>query len=51
MKGGTFMISWGRYGGFYFKNHRLCLGWIAFTYLNDDIDNIFDKLFNEIDKP
>lgn len=40
---GTFCISWGDYGGFYFYRgytSRLCLGWIAFTYLPLEIDDI-----------
>ncbi len=37
----TFMISIGRYGGFYMHSGRLCLGWVAFTYLAFDIDDYF----------
>lgn len=43
----TFMISFGHYGGFYFHKDfsiRLCLGWVAFTILPADIDDIFDRL-------
>ncbi len=43
--GGSFCISWGRYGGFYIYNNytiRICLGWLAFTYFPDDIDEIFN---------
>jgi len=43
---GTISISWGEYGGFYFNNgftKRICLGWIAFTYLPIEIDDILDN--------
>lgn len=39
------MISIGPYGGFYFArgwSKRLCLGWIAFTFIPVDGDLIFD---------
>ena len=40
---GTISLSWGKYGGFYFNSDytvRLCLGWIAITYLPLEIDDI-----------
>ena len=43
MKQGTFCISWGEYGGFYFYRGfttRLCIGKLAFTYLPLEIDDI-----------
>lgn len=43
---GSFCISWGKYGGFYmFRGYtkRLCLGWIAFTYIPDEIDDLLIK--------
>lgn len=39
----SIVISIGKYGGFYFyRKHttRLCLGWIAFTYLPNEIDDL-----------
>lgn len=39
------MISIGPYGGFYFArgwSKRLCLGWIAFTFIPVDGDIIID---------
>lgn len=30
---GTLALSWGAYGGFYVHRHRLCLGWVALTYV------------------
>lgn len=40
---GSLILSWGSYGGFYVINSfskRVCLGWIAFTYIPEDIDNL-----------
>jgi len=44
----TFIISFGKYGGFYFYNEntfRVCLGWVAFTWFPFDIDMVLRKLF------
>lgn len=41
MKQGSIVFSWGGYGGFYITNKftkRICLGWIAFTYIPLDFD-------------
>lgn len=38
----SMVISFGRYGGFYFmrgNTTRLCLGWMALTYLPADLDD------------
>ncbi len=54
MKQGTVSISWGEYGGFYFYrgySTRLCLGWVAFTYIPSDIDTILhnpEEYYNQI---
>jgi hypothetical protein len=40
---GSFCISWGKYGGWYFRSGhttRLCLGWLAFTYFPFEIDEV-----------
>ncbi len=45
MKKGSICFSWGEYGGFYFHNgytKRVCLGWIAITFLPIEIDEIFE---------
>ena len=45
-RGGTISLSWGKYGGFYWRKGyttRLCLGWIALTYFPEDLDNILSK--------
>lgn len=41
--GASFVVSVGRYGGFYWRRAyciRLCLGWIAFTFLPFDFDDL-----------
>ena len=40
----TLMISFGKYGGFYCHNGRLCLGWVAFTFLSFDIDVLLEEI-------
>lgn len=43
----TFMLSIGRWGGFYrYRGFglRLCLGWVALTWLPADIDDLLDAL-------
>lgn len=43
-------MSWGNYGGFYFHNKytkRLCLGWVAFTFIPDDIDEILNRKYHK----
>jgi hypothetical protein len=45
-RGGTLSISWGKYGGFYWRRGyttRLCLGWIALTYFREDLDEILSR--------
>ena len=49
MKGLTLMINFGAYGGIYAKIYkisaRICLGWVAFTVINQDIDYILEEYF------
>lgn len=40
----TFMFSIGAWGGFYCHSGRLCLGWVALTYLPLDIDDVLALL-------
>lgn len=40
----TLIISVGRWGGFYLHPHRLCLGWIAFTFYGKDYDDLIEQL-------
>jgi len=43
----SLVISYGKYGGVYFHRGyttRLCLGWMAITYIPDDIDDLFERL-------
>ena len=45
--GGTFALSWGAWGGFYFRRNystRLCLGWVALTYFPRDLDFMLQGL-------
>ena len=47
MSGLSFIVSVGKWGGFYLMlgySWRICLGFIAFTIIPDDIDNVFDSL-------
>lgn len=42
----TFMVNIGKWGGVYFHHGfstRLCLGWIAFTFIPADMDEILAK--------
>lgn len=37
------IFSWGKFGGFYFFNgysKRICLGWVAITFIPIEIDEI-----------
>jgi len=34
----TFFVNIGKWGGFYCNNGRVCIGFIAFTFLPFDID-------------
>ena len=47
-KGKSLVVSYGRWGGFYFHHGenaiRLCLGWIAITIIPADIDDLFERL-------
>ena len=43
----TFAISFGKWGGFYLFNgytKRVCLGWIALTFIPIDLDVILEEL-------
>lgn len=43
--GGSFIISWGKFGGWYFHRGyttRLCLGWLALTYFPCEVDDLLD---------
>ena len=50
LKGATVMMSVGKYGGFYCHSGRLCLGWVAFTFLPMDIDDALVLLLEAEDK-
>jgi hypothetical protein len=51
MRGGMVSVSWGKWGGFYYTGYkstrlgffpymRLCLGFVAVTYIGADLDEI-----------
>ena len=42
----TLIISIGRWGGFYFYKHRICLGFIAFTFYGKDYDAFLDDFID-----
>ena len=46
MTPGTISISWGRWGGFYRFDgsvaKRLCMGWIAITWIAIEIDDVLE---------
>lgn len=42
---GTIAISWGRWSGFYRYrgfSWRICLGWVALTYVPVEIDDLME---------
>ena len=51
MKGITFTLALGSYGGFYAHVHktnwRVCLGWVAFTIYFVDLENYIEILIRE----
>ena len=42
----TLIISVGKWGGFYLDEKRLCLGWIAFTILSGDFDELMEDFLS-----
>lgn len=40
MRRGTLALSWGPWGGFYVHPHRVCLGFVAITYVRVEIDDL-----------
>lgn len=43
----------GGYDGFYFRRSgttRLCLGWVAITYYSPELDEIHEKLMQDIEE-
>jgi hypothetical protein len=39
---GTLALSWGPYGGFYLHPRRVCLGWVALTYVRPEMDDLME---------
>ena len=44
----TLMLNIGKWGGFYCRGGRICLGWIAFTFLPFDVDKLLSKLIEDV---
>lgn len=42
----TFILSFGRWGGFYCHSHRLCLGYAALTVYVADFDPKLDAFMD-----
>lgn len=40
MRRGFISVSWGTYGGFYTHPNRVCLGWVALTWLPVEIEDL-----------
>jgi hypothetical protein len=52
----TIALSIGKYGGFYWNSgytKRLCLGWVAFTYIPKDLDEVLNatELWETLPQP
>lgn len=55
MRKGTLSISWGQYGGFYITRRekfcvRVCLGWVAITWLAMELDDLMDKAATNLEE-
>jgi len=47
----TVSLSWGRFGGFYLHRNRVCLGWVALTWLPWEMDDLMTwAAENKLDK-
>ncbi len=44
MEGMTVMVSVGEWGGVYLHSNRLCVGWLAITFIAEDIDKLLNML-------
>lgn len=38
----SIILSFGQWGGIYVDRRRLCLGWVAITWLPEDIDDVLE---------
>lgn len=42
MRRGTLAVSWGSYGGFYLHPRRVCVGWVAITFVPVEVDDLME---------
>ena len=55
-KPGTLALSWGQWGGFYLHwrgpaiTRRLCIGWVALTWIGIEIDDLMEAYACEGEK-
>lgn len=51
LRRGTLALSWGPWGGFYFMaswmSVRLCLGWVALTWVRLEFDDLVEGFLDD----
>lgn len=50
IKGLTFWVAFGSYGGFYIDRHGICLGWVSIKFMPIDVENVLEILTTENEK-
>ena len=50
IKGLTFWIAFGSYGGFYIDRQGFCLGWASVKIMPIDVENVLEMLMDENSK-
>jgi hypothetical protein len=48
---GTLTLSWGAWGGFYLCRHRVCLGWVAITYVPVEVEELMRAYIARWEQP
>ena len=46
----SLVLSWGRWGGFYIYRgytKRICLGWVALTFVPEEFEDLCERLRKE----
>lgn len=49
-KGFSILLVFGSYAGFYIRPDRICLGWVALSYLVYDIEAVLEDLMADSKK-